>query len=138
MRKLLIVILVIALALLAFINYTKRVQLASDLKQLSVKMDQLGTGNDPQNIAKAKEIIEKVRRHMEIPTDPEPTVATIVDVNALKSKNDFYKNAKNGDNLIVTPARAILYDPDKDVIIDVVPVQLEPTEPTSSAPAAAR
>ena len=138
MRKLLVVILVIALALLAFINYTKRVQLASDLKQLSVKMDQLGTGNDPQNIAKAKEIIEKVRRHMEIPTNPEPTVATIVDVNALKSKNDFYKNAKNGDNLIVTPTRAILYDPDKDVIIDVVPVQLEPTGPTSSAPAAAR
>ena len=129
MRKLLIVALVLALAILAFINYTKRIQLEGDVKQLSVKNEQLQTGNNPQNIAKAKEIIEKVRKHMEIPTDPEPTVATIVDINALKSKNDFYKNAKNGDNLIVTPARAILYDPDKDVIIDVVPVQLDTAPP---------
>ena len=132
MRKLLIVVLVVALALLAYINYTKRVQLENDLKQLSVKNEQLKTGNDPQNIAKAKEIIEKVRRHMQIPTDPEPTVATIVDVNALRKQNDFYVNAKNGDNLIVTPTRAILYDPDKDMIIDVVPVQLQADEPTKT------
>lgn len=130
MRKLLLILLVIALAILAYINYTKRVRLENDMKQLTVQNDQL-LGNDPQNIAKANEIIANVRRHMEIPTDPEPTVATIVDVNALRSKNDFYKNAKNGDHLIVTPLRAILYDPIKDVIIDVVPVQLETGEQPS-------
>lgn len=129
MRKLLIVAIVVALGILAYVNYTKRVQLEKDVKQLSVKNEQLQTGNNPQNIAKAKEIIEKVRKHMEIPTDPEPTVATIVDVNALKSKNDFYKSAKNGDYLIVTTTRAILYNPDKDMIIDVVPVQLQPEAP---------
>ncbi len=129
MRKLLIVAIVVALAFLAYANYTKRVQLENDVKQLSVKNEQLQTGNNPQNVAKAKEIIEKVRKHMEIPMDPEPTVATIVDVNALKSKNDFYKSAKNGDYLIVTTTRAILYDPDKDMIIDVVPVQLQPEAP---------
>jgi outer membrane murein-binding lipoprotein Lpp len=138
MRKLLIVILVLALAILAYVNYTKRVQLESDVRQLSVKNDQLQTGNNPQNVAKANEIIAKVRKHMEIPTDPEPTVATIVDVNALRGKNDFYKNAKNGDNLIVTTSRAILYDPVQDIIIDVVPVQLQTTAQPSPAPAAAQ
>ena len=133
MRKLLIAALIVALSILAYINYTKRVQLERDVKQLSVKNEQLQTGNSPQNIAKAKEIIGKVRRHMEIPTNPEPTVATIVDINALKSKNDFYANAKNGDNLIVTPTRAILYDPVKDIIIDVVPVELQ-ASPTPAAP----
>ena len=62
---------------------------------------------------------------MDIDTSIQPTVATIVDVNALRARNDFYKNAKNGDYLIVTPNRAILYDPNRDMIIDVVPVQLQ-------------
>ena len=134
-RKLLSLILIIALAVLAYVNYSKRVQLASELKKLSVQMEQLQTGNNPQNVAAAKQIIDKVRRHILIPTGIDPTVATIVDVNTLKARNDFYKAAKNGDNLIVTPTRAILYDPDKDIILDVVPVQLTPQAAASSAPA---
>ncbi len=124
-KKLLTIVLVVALAVLAYVNYMKRVQLATELKKLSVQMEQLQTGNNPENVAQAKAIVDKVRAHIDIPTDVEPTVATIVDVNTLKARNDFYKNAKNGDNLIVTPTRAILYDPDRDMILDVVPVQLQ-------------
>ena len=36
--------------------------------------------------------------------------------------------AENGDHLVVTPERAILYDPDEDVILDVVPVQVQPVQ----------
>lgn len=136
-KKLLTIILVVGLGVLAFVNYQKRVQLAMELKKLSVQMEQLQTGNSPENVAEAKLIVDKVKKHMEIGSDIEPTVATIVDVDALKSRNDFYKNAKNGDFLVVTPTRAILYNPDKDMILDVVPVQLQPpaAEQTSSAPA---
>lgn len=130
-KKLLTIILVLGLAVLAFVNYQKRVQLASELKKLSVQMEQLQTGNNPENVAQAKAIVDKVKKHMMIDGSIEPTVATIVDVNALKSRNDFYKHAKNGDFLIVTPTRAILYDPDTDMILDVVPVQLQP--PASAA-----
>ena len=137
-RKLLTVVLVVGLAVLAYVNYMKRVQLATELKKLSVKMEQLETGNNPENVAQAQAIIEKVRKHMNIPTDVEPTVATIVDVDALKSRNEFYANAKNGDHLIVTPTRAILYDPDTDMILDVVPVQLQAPEAAASSSAAAR
>ncbi len=137
-KKILTMILIIGLAVLAFTFYRRSVDLATELHKLTVMNEQLQTGNTAEGIAQAKAIIERVRKHIQIPTDVEPTVATIVDVNALKSTNDFYKNAKNGDNLIVTPTRAILYDPDKDMIIDVVPVQLQaPAQQatSSSAPA---
>lgn len=134
-KKLLVVVLVVGLAILAYMNYMKRVQLAAELKKLSVKMEQLETGNSPENVAQAQAIIDKVRQHINIPEDVEPTVATIVDVEALKSRNEFYANAKNGDHLIVTPTRAILYDPDKDMILDVVPVQLQ-SDTAATAPAA--
>ena len=133
-RKLLSVLLIVALAILAYVNYVKRVEIATELKKLTVQMEQLQTGNNPQNVAAAKAIVDKVRRHIMVPTDIDPTVATIVDVNTLKARNEFYKNAKNGDNLIVTPTRAILYSPEKDIIIDVVPVQLTPQAAASSAP----
>lgn len=135
-KKLLTVILVVSLAALAYVNYTKRMELATELKKLSVKMEQLQTGNNPENVAEAQAIIEKVRKHIAIPADVEPTVATIVDVEALKSRNEFYANAKNGDHLIVTPTRAILYDPDTDMILDVVPVQLQaPDTAAATTPA---
>ena len=128
-RKFLIIFLIIALGLLAYINYTKRLQATSELKKLSMKMEQLQTGNSPQNVAAAKEIIERVQKHMTLDMSVQPTVATIVDVDMLKARNEFYKNAKNGDHLIVTPTRAILYDPDQDLILDVVAVQLQQSAP---------
>lgn len=139
-RKVLSIILIVALAVLALVNYKKRIELASELKKLSVQMEQLQGGNNPQSVAQAKSIIDKVKKHIVIQGDVEPTVATIVDVETLKKRNEFYKNAKNGDNLVVTPTRAILYSPDKDIILDVVPVQLTPNTPapansSSSAPA---
>lgn len=135
-KKLLTIVLIVGLAILAVAFYKRSVTLATELQKLTVMNEQLQTGNNPESIAEAAAIIAKVRAHIEIPSDVEPTVATIVDVDALKSRNDFYKMAKNGDHLIVTPTRAILYDPDKDMILDVVPVQLQaPAEATSSAAA---
>ncbi len=133
MKKLLVMVLIVGLAVLAYVNYQKRIQLAAELKKLSVKVEQLQTGNSPQNVAAAKEIVDKVKKHFVIPGDVDPTVATIVDAETLKARNEFYKSAKNGDNLIVTPTRAILYDPVKDIILDVVPVQLQPQASSSSS-----
>ena len=132
-KKLLISVLIIALALFAAFNYKKRIELATELKNLSVKMDQL-QGNSAQGVEQAKAIIAKVKKHMIIQGDIEPTVASIIDVETLKKKNDFYKVAKNGDYLIVTPTRAILYSTEKDLILDVVPVQLQPATPQPTTP----
>lgn len=79
--------------------------------------------------AEKADILARVRTHIILPDDPKPTVAEILDAATLQARNVFYKNAINGDYLIVTTTRAILYSPSKDMILDVMPLQLERTAP---------
>ncbi len=133
MGKLLLVVFIVGLGIFGVVNYQQRMQYAQQLQKATVNSGKLDDGNSPQNIAVAKSIVEKVRKLYVIPADVEPTVAQIVDVNKLKEKNSFYNNAKNGDYLIVTSTRALLYDPSRNIILDVVPVQLQaPEAPVSS------
>lgn len=81
-----------------------------------------------ENKRLAQQIITEVRALIDIPEDVEPTVATIVDVDLLREQNPFYEKAENGDHLVVTRERAILYNSREKKIIDVIPVQLEPVE----------
>lgn len=124
----LVVLVVVVIALDA-----QRRQAKAELQQMSVKLDQLEGGNTAENQQRAKEVVEMVKTHMELDTSVEPTVATIVDVEKLKAQNPFYNSAKNGDFLIVTPSRAILYDAGADKILDVVPVQIDQTPPAPAA-----
>jgi hypothetical protein len=134
MRSILVIVIIVALGVLAFMNYKQRLVLEDQLGKATLSDNQVG---NQQNVEAAKRIIERVKKHIVIPGDVDPTVATIVDVETLRARNAFYKNAKNGDHLIITPTRAILYAPDKDLIVDVVPVQLTPQQPASSAGSAA-
>lgn len=68
----------------------------------------------------AAEVVRRVRRHIALPKDPQPTVAAIVDVEQLRAKNAFYEQAQNGDYLILTADRAMLYRPTEDKILDMV------------------
>lgn len=130
--RVLLPLLVIALVVLLVIVEGRRRSAEEQLKQLSVRLEQL-QGNTQENQQKAQEIVQRVRRLMDIPADVEPTVAAIVDVTQLRARNPFYNKAENGDYLLVTPTRAILFDPDRDVILDVVPVQIEPQEGAASS-----
>lgn len=126
--KVLVAIVVVALVALVVALDMRRRAAEESLTQLTVRLDQLTGGNRQQNRETAKRIIDKVSRHIVLPTDVEPTVATIADVETLRQRNAFYSKAENGDHLIVTPDRAILYDPDKDIILDVAPVQIQPAQ----------
>lgn len=134
-RRLLTIVLITALAILALVNYQKRMELSKELERLSVQTGQAATGSNAEEMAQAKAIVEKVKQHILLSGDVEPTVAKIVDSEALRKQNAFYANAKNGDYLVVTPLRAVLYDPDADIILDVIPVQLQPVQNTSSSKA---
>ncbi len=136
-KKMLLPAGVIVLAVLLVAVFTQWRGAEAKLKQLSVQMETL-QGNPQQNQEKAKEIVEKVRKLIEIPEGVEPTVAAIVDVAQLRERNAFYNKAENGDFLIVTTSRAILYDPDQNVILDVVPVQIDNAAPAGSAAASAK
>ncbi len=131
-RIVLPIALVVLVVTVFFLDSARR-QAQAEMKQMSAKLGQVpeSDANSVENQKRAKEIVAKVKEHMEIDTTVEPTVATIVDVKKLQAQNAFYNKAKNGDFLIVTPSRAILYDAAADVIIDVVPVQIDQTPPSS-------
>ncbi|MBM3231534.1 hypothetical protein FJZ28_04400 [Candidatus Peregrinibacteria bacterium] len=125
-HQVLTVIIIIALLALVAALELKRRAVAYQLEQLTVRLEQVQLGDAKQNQEAAKKIITQLGKLIDLPTNIEPTVATIVDVDALRKKNPFYNKAENGDHLVVTTERAILFSSKKNKILDVVPVQLEP------------
>lgn len=136
-RKALVAIAIIALVALVLVLDMQRREAEKQLKSLSVRLEQLQTGNTQQNREAAQRIVNEVRKLIAIPEDVEPTVATIIDVETLRQRNPFYNKAENGNHLIVTAERAILYDSEKKIIIDVVPVQVQQTQPAPTGDVAA-
>jgi Flp pilus assembly protein CpaB len=70
-----------------------------------------------------KEVVAKVGRLVVLPTDEEPTLATVADPEKLKDQ-PFFANAKAGDKVLVynQAQKAILYDPVQDKIIEIAPI----------------
>ena len=74
-------------------------------------------------------IIKMVSRHIRVP-DEKPNIGVVTDIASLLQNEPFYQGAKNGDVLLIYPSisRAILFDPQQDVIINVGPVVFENPE----------
>src|SRR5260370_34572574 len=79
-----------------------------------------------------KQLTDQVGKLMMLPTDEQPTIATVTDASKLKDQ-PFFKNAKNGDKVLiyVKARKAILYDPTKNVIVDVAPVNIAQNQPAA-------
>ena len=79
----------------------------------------------------SQEIIVAVSKIIVVPDD-KPTVATITDVDKLRKSNaEFYKDAKNGDILLIYSTQAIIFRKEENRIIAVAPVVVNP-EATSN------
>ena len=92
-------------------------------------VDSNNRNTDVQAISdeETQKVIESVGRHLKLP-DETPTMATIIEVDQLKQANpEFYAYAENGDKLLLYAQRAILYDPEGDIILNVAPIIQEPT-----------
>lgn len=76
-----------------------------------------------QNVALIKKTIEAVGKLMVLPTDEDPTVATVLDQEKLKDQS-FFKNAQNGDVVLIyaKAGKAILYRQSARKIIEVGPI----------------
>lgn len=72
-----------------------------------------------QNIQKndAKTVVNKLKTLMEVPTE-EPLVATITDADKLKENEPFYRNAQNGDKVVIWKEKAVIYRMEQNKIID--------------------
>lgn len=65
-------------------------------------------------------ITNDVARHMILP-EGAPTVVVVKDAAALADQA-FFKNAQNGDIVLIYPEQAIIYSPERGVIVNVGPV----------------
>lgn len=72
-------------------------------------------------------ILEKVGMLMILPTDEDPMIATITDIEMLKKQQDFYAEALNDDKVILYPKakKAIIYRPGINKIINIGPMVIE-------------
>ena len=74
-------------------------------------------------------VLERVNKLIDLPQDETPTVATVLDKDKLKDQ-EFFKNAQNGDKLIVymKAKKAVLYRSSTNKIIEVAPVYNDDTK----------
>lgn len=76
-------------------------------------------------------LVARIGQFMVVPSDETPSVTILRNVEEQAQQQVFYKDAKNGDVLVVYSARAIIYDPKNDKLVNVGPI--ERTEPASSS-----
>jgi len=81
-------------------------------------------------------MIDKIGKHILLPTGETPALATVMNAGTLSKDQPFYKDAQNGDKVLVyfTAKKAFLYDPNRDIIINVGPLILDNTKTTIPVP----
>jgi hypothetical protein len=91
--------------------------------------------SDPSVAVKSEtaQLIEEVGKLIVLPEDETPTVATVSDVEKLKSEA-FFAKAKNGDKVLIYSAakKAILYDPIARKIVEIAPINVGANPAVSS------
>lgn len=78
---------------------------------------------EQRNNTETKEVIEALGRIILLPTDRQPTVAKVEDVDALKKTNQtFYRDVFKGDYLVLYTDRAIIFRKQENKVINVAPI----------------
>ena len=65
-----------------------------------------------------EQILEAVSHHMILP-DVVPSIAMVQDAVKLSASQEFFKDVKNGDAVIVYPTMIIVFRPSADIIVAV-------------------
>ncbi|HEV8601445.1 MAG TPA: hypothetical protein VGQ87_02490 [Patescibacteria group bacterium] len=76
-----------------------------------------------------KKLLEAVGQLIVLPSDEQPTIATVSDPSKLKDQA-FFAQAKVGDKVLIytNAKKAILYDPVANKILEVAPVNIGNTQ----------
>lgn len=88
------------------------------------------------NEEQTQELLKKVGKILVLPQEKNPVVAIINDVELLASNQDFYKDAHDGDKLIIyqNSRKAIIFDEDNNRVVNVGPVFYNNADGTSQPP----
>lgn len=88
---------------------------------------------DPQK--ELEQTIKMVGKHLVLPSNEIPTMATVSDPEKLKDQ-PFFVNAKKGDKVLIyaNSQKAILYDPEADRIVEVAPINSTTANQAQNAP----
>lgn len=92
--------------------------------------------NNPEKASQqqVESLVAKVGKLITLPSDEQPTVATVQDKEKLKEQ-PFFSGAENGDKLLIyTKAqKAIIYRESTNTLINVGPVTLDTAEAATQA-----
>lgn len=111
--------------IVAILGYVGTYYYYNKYKETKIVLDnpQVASQNEVNDIK------EKLGKIYELPTDEEPSVATVLDVEKIKDQ-PFFVKAKNGDKVVIYSKAqvAILYRISENKIINVAPVSLDQSE----------
>jgi hypothetical protein len=90
----------------------------------------------PEKVAQeeSSKLKKQLSMLMDLPTDEEPTIATVADKEKLKDQ-EFFKRANNGDKLFIysKTGKVILFRPEEKRIIEVGQANFQPDNASGSA-----
>lgn len=92
---------------------------------------------DPSNSQPQQEIddlISKVGALIILPEGQEPIIATVKDVDALAAQQPFFRDAENGDMILIYKEKAIIYSTKKNKLVNVGPVFANNTKKDNTEP----
>jgi hypothetical protein len=132
---LILVVGIVVIAAIGVYAYQLKQDYDKVTKENKVLKDPIKSSEVQQQQAQA--VVLKLGKILKIDdTDKQPAVATITDVEKLKtSQPEFYKNADKDDYLIVYPNRAIIYREKDNQIINIAPIIQPPASSATSTPA---
>lgn len=109
----------LVLILLVFAGYSqyKLYVLTNDEQGTAVGLQNGDTIQQKQTIPKTGvEVVQALKRHILLP-EGDPQIAEIQDVAKLRDTQAFFKNAENGDIVVVYQTMIYVYRPSADIVV---------------------
>jgi hypothetical protein len=122
---LLVLVLLVAVAFAGWSYYNLK-QTKANLEKAQTALNNITDPQKQQELLREEttKVLERVKRHILVPTDEEPILSVITDIAKLVAEQPFYKDAHNGDKILMFKKAGwgLVYDPNRDIIVKVAQI----------------